>query len=214
MMYHVVAASVQIAIAPPARETTRARDKVIAPPATHTPRPQMALEFTATLAVLAGQGGQGGLEGSGPGGGPALGVTGQPQGSGTSDDRANPRQPVEGPGHPTGQWSLVASGLARRDWVGRCVHCSRGLVVTVKTNPSGQDVCRVSPYDSHWDRPRSRSRSRSPTPVISPVRTDGDGVGRQTVSHTAGQVTQVDEDDALVDSVLPAGLDTRLLEFL
>ena len=95
--------------------------------------------------------------------------------------------------------------------MGRCVHCSRGLVVTVKATPSGEDVCRVSPYDSHWRRPRSRSRSRSPPPVISPVRSHGAQRGQEPLGQD--RPTLIEEDEALGDSVLPLGQDTRLLEF-
>ena len=173
----------------------------------------MALEFAATIMVLAGHDGQGGplVTSLGPGSSSAL--TGQALGQGTSDIRASSPPAVDAQAQNTGQWSLASRGLARRDWVGRCVHCSRGLVVTVKASPNGADICRVSPYDSHWTRPRSRSRSRSPPPVISPVRSRGDEMGRQTVSHLPGQSTLIDEDEALGDSMLPFGQDTRLLEF-
>lgn len=170
----------------------------------------MAQGHTTTAGALAGQEGQAWpLELNTSGDGRSPGQEANLLGSRPVPQNTVSGSSVDGHSQIPGQWSLAARGLARRDWVGRCVHCSGSLVVTIKTTPSGRDVCRVSPYDGHWDRDRSRSRTRSPTPILSPVRSvrvEGGLPGQS--QGLDGEATEVQEHGTQLD------MDTRLLEFL
>lgn len=170
----------------------------------------MAQDHATTPGALVGQGGQGELSGITSGAGRSPGQEENLLGSRAGSDGAVLGSAAAGQGQPPGQWSLASRGLARRDWAGRCVHCGGGLVVTIKTTPSGQDKCKVRAYDAQWHTERSRSRTRSPTPRLSPVRSfHGDeGLPGQSQGLDGEAATEIDEDS------LPVDMDGNLLEFL